>query len=309
MLRTTVALVSAILISACVRDEAPATTQEPELVATVSGFETPESVRWDAARNVFYVSNVTGNPGQKDGNGYISRVRSDGTIDSLRFIAGGRNGVTLHSPKGMFLQGDTLWVTDIDAVRAFDVTAGAPLVSVDLSRDGAIFLNDITRAPDGTMYVSDTRFVFGDSGVTHQSPDRVYRIAADRAVSIAVEGDTLGMPNGVFWDDEGQRLIIAALGPPRIFEWQPGGGDPRLIAAGPGGYDGVESAGGGRFLLSAQDDSSLSILKNGTVTKVVGGIPSPGDIGWDPRQRLVFVPLLNANEVRIFRLPEELQEM
>ena len=81
MLRTTVALVSAILISACVRDEAPATTQEPELVATVSGFETPESVRWDAARNVFYVSNVTGNPGQKDGNGYISRVRSDGTID------------------------------------------------------------------------------------------------------------------------------------------------------------------------------------------------------------------------------------
>jgi hypothetical protein len=29
-------------------------------------------------------------------------------MDSLKFIAGGRGGVTLHSPKGMYLQGDTL---------------------------------------------------------------------------------------------------------------------------------------------------------------------------------------------------------
>ena len=290
---------------ACARDEAPSSDEspEPELVATVSGFETPESVRWDATRNVFYVSNVTGNPAAKDNNGYISRVRSDGTIDSLKFIAGGSNNVTLHSPKGMFLAGDTLWVADIDAVRAFDVTSGAALATVDVAREGAVFLNDITRAPDGTLYVSDTRLVFGDSGVTHQSPDRVYRIGADRAVSIAVEGDTLGRPNGVFWDTDGQRLIIVALGPARIFDWKPAATAPRLIAAGPGGYDGMESVGGGRFLLSAQDDSSISVLENGVVTRVVGNVVSPGDIGWDPVGRRVFVPLLNANQVVVWRLP------
>jgi sugar lactone lactonase YvrE len=292
------------LVAGCAREEAPpATAQVPELVTTVSGFETPESVRWDATRSVFYVSNVTGNPGHKDNNGYISRVRSDGSVDSLKFIAGGRDGVTLHSPKGMFLHGDTLWVADIDAVRAFDVTTGAHLVSVDVSPNGAVFLNDVTRAPDGTLYVSDTRFVFGDSGVRHQSPDRVYRIGADRSVSTAVEGDTLGMPNGVFWDVDGQRLLIAALGPARIFEWKPGDTAPSLIAAGPGGYDGVEAMGGGRFLLSAQDDSSISVLENGNVTRVVGNIASPGDIGWDPAGRRVFVPLLNANQVMIWRLP------
>ena len=301
-MRRLVALVFAL--DACARGEPPpVTTQEPELVATVSGFETPESVRWDPSRNVFYISNVTGNPGHKDNNGYISRVQSDGTMDSLRFIAGARGGVTLHSPKGMFLSGDTLWVADIDAVRAFDVTTGAHLVSIDLAPNGALFLNDVTRSPDGTFYISDTRFVFGDSGGTHRSPDRVYRIGADRAVSVAVEGDTLGRPNGVFWDTEGQRLIIAALGPPRIFEWQPGGAAPRLIASGPGGYDGIESLGSGRFLLSAQDDSSISVLENGTVTRLVGNIVAPGDIGWDPTGRRVFVPLLEANQVVIWRLP------
>ena len=299
-----VTLSAIVATGACAREETPpATAQEPELVATVSGFETPESVRWDAARSVFYVSNVTGNPGHKDNNGYISRVRSDGTADSLRFIAGGRGGVTLHSPKGMFLAGDTLWVADIDAVRAFDATSGASLFSVDLAPDGAVFLNDVTRAPDGTLYVSDTRYVFSDSGARHQGPDRVYRIGPDRSISIAVQGDTLGAPNGVFWDQDGQRLLIAAIGQKRIFEWQPGDSVPRLIASGPGGYDGIESLGGGRFLLSAQDDSSISVLENGAVTKVISGIDSPGDIGWDPVGRRVFIPLLSANQVVIWRIP------
>jgi hypothetical protein len=64
-----------IAVAACSGKESrPGRSSEPEQLATVSGFETPESVRFDAARGVFYVSNVTGNPGQKDNNGYISRV-------------------------------------------------------------------------------------------------------------------------------------------------------------------------------------------------------------------------------------------
>ena len=298
------ALSAIVAVGACAREDAPpATAPEPELIATVSGFETPESVRFDPARDVIYVSNVTGNPQQKDNNGYISRVRTDGAVDSLRFIAGGRDGVTLHSPKGMFLAGDTLWVADIDAVRAFDVASGAHLISINLAPDGAVFLNDVTRAPDGTLYVSDTRYVFSDSGVRHQGPDRVYRIGPDRAISIAVQGDTLGAPNGVFWDQDGQRLLIAAIGRERIFEWRPGDSVPRLIASGPGGYDGVEALGAGRFLLSSQNDSSISVLENGSVTKVIPGIVSPGDIGWDPAGRRVFVPLLNGNQVMIWRIP------
>lgn len=78
---------------------------------------------------------------------------------------------------------------------------------------------------------------------------------------------------------------------------------PRREAEGPGGYDGVESLGGGRFLISVQDDSSISILENGTLTKAIAGIDSPGDIGWDPARRRVFVPLLGANQVMIWTIP------
>ena len=203
----------------------------------------------------------------------------------------------------MFLNGDTLWVADIDVVRAFDVRSGDSLFTIDLAPNGALFLNDITRAPDGTLYASDTRLAFSEAGFTHHVPDRVYRIGADRSVSVVVEGDTLGRPNGVFWDQDGGRLLIAAIGERRIFEWRPGDASPRLLAEGPGGYDGIESLGGGRFLISAQDDSSVSVLENGTVTKLISGILSPGDIGWDPARRRVFVPLLDANQVVIWQIP------
>ena len=55
---------------------------------TVKGFQNPESAKYDAELDVWYVSNVNGAPGAKDGNGYISRLKGDGTIDSLKFIVG-----------------------------------------------------------------------------------------------------------------------------------------------------------------------------------------------------------------------------
>src|SRR5689334_8423340 len=38
----------------------------------VEGFQNPESAKYDAELDVWYVSNVNGLPGAKDGNGYIS---------------------------------------------------------------------------------------------------------------------------------------------------------------------------------------------------------------------------------------------
>ena len=97
--------------------DAPAPPAAPDVV---EGFKHPESVRYDPGLNVWYVSNINGDPFAKDNNGFISRLKADGSVDSLEFIAGGKNGVTLNGPKGMALVGDTLWVADIDAVRGFD---------------------------------------------------------------------------------------------------------------------------------------------------------------------------------------------
>ncbi|HEU5175447.1 MAG TPA: hypothetical protein VFT96_11880, partial [Gemmatimonadaceae bacterium] len=41
----------------------------------ISGLDTPESVRYDAELDVYFISNIKGNAGAKDDNGYIARVQ------------------------------------------------------------------------------------------------------------------------------------------------------------------------------------------------------------------------------------------
>src|SRR5438034_3460416 len=118
-------------------------------VLAVAGFSTPESVLLDSAQDIYFVSNINGSPTAKDNNGFISRVRPDGAIENLKFIEGGRAGVTLNAPKGLAVAGDTLWVADIDVVRAFNARTGAPIDSVKFDSasaggGGAVFLNDVT---------------------------------------------------------------------------------------------------------------------------------------------------------------------
>src|SRR3954468_13226585 len=135
--------VVALLCACRGRDRsAQPTTGSPVKAASIGGFQTPESVKWDSIQDVYFVSNVNGAPNAKDGNGYITRLGPAGMIMDSAFIKG------LNAPKGMALVHDTLWVADIDQVRAFDARTGAPVAT--LTMPGAIFLNDIAAAPDGS---------------------------------------------------------------------------------------------------------------------------------------------------------------
>src|SRR5688500_2048769 len=132
---------------------AAATTAQK--LGETAGFNVPESVRYDAELDAYYVSNINGNPSQKDNNGFISRVRADSTNVMTMLVEGGKGGVTLHAPKGMALRGDTLFVADIDAMRMFNRRTGASLGAVDLRAQKATFLNDVAVGPDG-IYITDT---------------------------------------------------------------------------------------------------------------------------------------------------------
>ncbi|MGH7538204.1 MAG: SMP-30/gluconolactonase/LRE family protein [Gemmatimonadales bacterium] len=276
---------------------------QPVKVASAEGLQTPESALHDAAQDVYFVSNINGNANAKDGNGFISRVRPDGSVENLTFIAGGRNGVTLHAPKGMAVRGDTLWVTDIDAVRAFDARTGTPAAAVDLSKQGAVFLNDPAFGPDGALYVTDSGILFDEQGgMQHPGPDRIFRIGPDRKVSVAVQGDVLQQPNGITWDAAGSRFLLAPLGGPSIFAWKPGDQAPTVIATGPAGYDGVE-VGRGRLLVSSWTDSTVSAYEGGTEVKLITGMAGPADIGYDATRNRVLIPVMLANRLEIWQLP------
>jgi len=268
---------------------------------TIAGFSTPESVLHDSAQDIYFVSNIGGSPSAKDNNGFISRVRPDGAIENLKFIEGGRAGVTLNGPKGMAVLGDTLWVADIDMARAFNARTGALLDSVKL--DSAVFLNDVAIATTGAIYITDTGIRFDDVGnVLHPGPDRIYRIGPDRKVTVAARGDSLGWPNGITVDQVGRRFIIVAFGASKsVLAWKPGDRSAHAIAKGAGGFDGVEVA-GGRILVSSWTDSTVSAYETGQEVKVITGVPSPADIGYDAKRNRVLIPILTGNRIEVWQL-------
>jgi sugar lactone lactonase YvrE len=271
-------------------------------VLTVVGFLTPESALHDPGQDIYFVSNINGSPTAKDDNGFISRVRPDGAIENLKFIEGGKNGVTLHAPKGLALTGDTLWVADIDAVRSFDARTGAPRDSVSLAAQGAVFLNDIAIAQTGALYITDTGIRFDDVGnVLHPGPDRIFRIGLDRQVTVAVRGDSLGRPNGIALDSVGKRFIVVSFGGRAVLAWKPGDKAPSVIAKGAGAFDGVVFA-GGKLLVSSWSDSTVSSYETGQEVKVITGVPSPADIGYDAKRNRVLVPILAGNRVEVWQL-------
>jgi sugar lactone lactonase YvrE len=283
-------------------DSATATTAER--VGETPGMDVPESVRYDAELDLYYVSNIAGNPSQKDNNGFIAVVHPDSLGSVRMLVRGGEKGVTLHAPKGMALSGDTLWVADIDMLRGFDRRTGARLAEVSLAPQQATFLNDVAMGPDG-VYITDTGIVFDASGgMSHPGVNRIFRVAGGRVTEVA-KGDSLGNPNGIAWDGANNRWILAPFGGMEVQTFSAGASAPVQLVSGPGQYDGVEIVGDGMIAVSSWADSTVHLIRSGATSMqpLIRGVEAPADIGYDSRRRIIAVPRFNAGKVEFFRLP------
>ena len=168
---------------------APASPPAVKAGWVVQDMRTPESVYLDEASGYLFVSQIDGQPGQKDGKGRISKLGLDGSVVTADWFT------ALNAPKGLRSFAGTLWVADIDEVIGIDIATAKETARLKI--DGATFLNDVAIGADGTVYVSD------------MLASRIYAIKDGKATVFA-EGEQLEYPNGLF--AEGERLVVGGWG-------------------------------------------------------------------------------------------------
>src|SRR5918993_702655 len=124
-----------------------ATAQEHQLVKiweTDSLLKVPEGALYDAENKVIYVSNIDGQPWEKDNKGSIGKVGLDGKIITVDWVSG------FQAPKGLALYKNNLYVADVDKVAVIDIKKGAIIQTITV--EGALGLNDITVDKKGVLF-------------------------------------------------------------------------------------------------------------------------------------------------------------
>jgi hypothetical protein len=265
-----------------------------------TGFASPESAFYDAGVSAIFVSSINGQVLDKDGNGYITRLSPDGRVVAEKWATG------LNAPKGLRSAGGVLYAADIDTVVGFDLESGRQVSRVKI--DGAVFLNDLATAPDGTIYVSDSTAL------------KIFEVRNGKT-SVFVEGaDVVEQPNGVLVD--GSRLILGTIGPAPVPGAARGGGargpapgghlyafdrtsrQRTLVTAQPvGGIDGIELDGrGGLLVTDVLGQRLLRVAKGGDVKVLATFTAGGADFGYIVARRLAIVPFLFSNSVAAYDL-------
>lgn len=236
------AAVEAAVESEAAAEPATAASSAPRLeqLWVATGFEAPEGAVV-GPDGTYFISNVAGDGGTKDGNGFISKVDTDGTVLMLRWAEG------LDAPKGLAVLGDTLYAADLDRVVTFDAHNGTMRDTIAI--DGAQGLNDMTVWKDEVL-VSDS------------ATGSIHRLTADGAELLAASEGWAGI-NGILGD--GERLLITTMTDGLLIEMR-GTDSEEILARGMINADGVGLVPGGGYLVSSWPGQIHYVSEDGQVT-------------------------------------------
>jgi hypothetical protein len=245
-----------------------------------AGLMTPESVLFDENSDIIYVANINGNSAEKDGNGFISRLNSDGSIKELMWVK------NLDAPKGMAVYDGKLYVSDIDRLVEIDLESGRVMSKYHAAH--AVFLNDVAACRNGMIFVSDTRTA------------KIYSLYEGR-MSLWLEGAPFETPNGLY--TEKGKLYV---GDQNIYEVDVKTKEVAQIIADAGGVDGLEKNSQGEFVFSNWA-GRIFIHRNGKNIKLLDTTEdeiNTADLDYAGKPDLVLVPTFFNNRVVAYRIAD-----
>lgn len=237
--------------------------------------KTPESVLYYAKTHQVFVSNINGNPSVKDGNGFISLLSPNGNIIKLHWATG------LNAPKGSYIYGGYLYVSDVDRVARIDLKHPDKINFFPAPE--AKFLNDVVADAKGNIYITDTqlgalyKLEKGYAGIWIQSP-------------LLKGANGLAMENGM--------ILLGAQG--HLLQIDPKSKSVKILVDNPGGIDGLVPLGDHRYLVSDWA-GKIQIISPGKKPVVVSNTTeqkiNAADLGYIPDQHLVMIPTFFNNRV------------
>jgi hypothetical protein len=265
---------------------------------TVSGFAYPESVAYDPKAKVLYMGQFGSElkPAEKDGKGKISKVSLDGKVLEDRFLPA--HGETLHKPKGIWVRGERLWVTDIDAVWIFDLKSRK---GRKLDLPGMGFAND-PAVQGNALFVSDNR---GDM-LYRVEPADFLNHQGNPQIAVVFAGKSIN-PNGLYPARDGSLLMVGfqSLKQARGIYSVSKSGEIKTLSKEIGGLDGVYELRDGSLLVTDWNSGSLFRWspKTGMQT-LASGFKGPADFCVIPDEKgiTVVVPDLVQSQLRFVRL-------
>jgi DNA-binding beta-propeller fold protein YncE len=246
-----------------------------------AALKVPESVRFDAKRQVLYAGNIDGEPWKADGKGSIAKLGLDGKVIAAEWVTG------LEAPKGLALSDDGKWlyVADLGGIVVVDIDAGK--IKEKIAIPEGLQLNDLVN-DKGTLYISDSK------------GKKIYAVKDGKA-SVYLDEKVLKGPNGLFVH-KGALYVLDNDSLNKVEKDK----SLKVIASGmPGGADGLENVKGDDFLVSVwsgavwyvKADGSKELLFDGKAEKT-----STADIGWDPATKTVYAPTFFKNTVIAFKV-------
>lgn len=236
---------------------------------------TPESVLF--YKDGLYVSLIDGQPWDADGKGGIGKLDKNGKIVNATWVTG------LNAPKGMGLWNKKLYVADVSELAIINTISGK--VESKINIEGSQGLNDITIDSKGTVYVSDSKL------------GNVYQVKNGKAELYM--SDLKGV-NGL--KAVGNELyILMGTG---VLKAGPDKKTVSLAAMEIGG-DGIEPIGNGDYIISCWIGLIYYMDKNGKIEMLIDTRDqkrNTADIGYDPKNKIVYVPTFFKNSVVAFQL-------